>query len=108
MFEIIVYSIIGIIATASFTKLLYFSIQDEQIFGAWQKVLLRLDRKGSKLVKPLGWCETCFCLWLAMLSWGVFFLSTPLHLGGWWVLHYLIYTSITSNVSLYFLTKLFK
>lgn len=105
---LILHSIIGIIATACFGKLLFYSIQDGQIFGKWQRVLEYLDKSGYSIVKPLGYCEMCFSFWLAVLSWCVFFIVVPHSLGWYWLLHYCIYVSMSANMTLYFLTKLFR
>lgn len=109
MIELIVYSFIAMVATASWGKLLFFSIQRDQIFGGWQKVLKRLDEAGNPLNKPLGNCEMCSCFWLALISWLLFFFITDIHLPWyWWVMHYIIYGSIGAMMNLYFLVKLFR
>lgn len=107
---IIIYSIIAILATASFSKLLHFSIQQDQILGGWQNVLSAMDRRGSLWVKPLGYCEICFAHLLGQIS-SVLFMAILCFInpiGLYFILLYVCYVPICSIVNLYFITKLFQ
>lgn len=123
MLVFLLYTIVSVIATASLAKILYFSIQSGQWLGKWQNVLISLNEKGhSGLTKFLGQCEMCFSHFISFLSFWVYaafmnmvlnyWVTTPI--DGWLpvvlfnIMWYLAYVAITTNLSLYFITKLFE
>jgi len=116
--EILILTLIFWIATGSMSLILFISTQQGQWLGKWQNVLRKLDLSGTKtgliLSKIGGYCELCFSHFIGFLSFWIY-LYTNLHLIGLpvinifiWFIWYLIYISISTNVNLYFITKLFK
>lgn len=117
----LIYTILWMLGAGSFAKILHVSIQDGEWLGGWKKVLRKIDAsKWGALSKPLGLCEICFAHMIAFLSFWcyVLFMSGL----GLWAIHsdvmvmniflhlvwYIIYISITTQLGLYFIVKLFK
>lgn len=70
-----IYTLVFLLGTACFAKLLNFSIQKGQWLGKWTDILVRMDENGhSALAKPLGLCAMCFSHLLAFLSFGAYVL----------------------------------
>ena len=98
-------------------KIVFFSIQDDQwldeLFN-WQYRLRKWSEQNKWWVKPLGYCEMCFSHLMAVVGFIVYCLfMTQANLWSidHWVLYmvwYLVYVSISTNLSLYFIVKLFK
>ncbi len=121
----LLYTIIAWLANASLVKILHISIQPGQWIDAlfdYQKRLLNWDIKGKLVLSKAGGnCEVCFSHILTFFGFWVYvlFMNKVLHvwitdgIDGWiWVLlvnmmWYLVYVSIGSMLSLYFITKLF-
>lgn len=54
-------------------RIIWPSIQQDQIFGKWQDVLQRMDENGyGSAAKFLGYCELCFSHFCTILSFIVF------------------------------------
>lgn len=117
MITFLLYTLLAIIANACLAKLLFFSIQDGQWLDNllnWQYRLRKWAEKGRWFVKPLGYCEMCFAHFISLLGFVVYcvFMSVA-HL--WTLPHwslditwYFAYVGISTNLSLYFIVKLFK
>ena len=89
MITFFILTLFALIGTASFAKVIYFSIQQGQwidsIFG-WQKMLERVSFKSgawnSILYKALGGCEFCFSHFISLLCF-VFYVVI-LHSNEFW------------------------
>lgn len=112
-------TLLFLVANASLAFILYCSIQRGQwldsLFG-WQKMLRNFDIAGTPtkilLHKILGGCELCFSHLVTFLFFWVYIIFMVLmNLGfkNWyfWIVWYFIYVPIGTNLSLYFITKLF-
>ena len=109
-----------LIGIASFNFVLFMSIQPTQWLDSlfnWQKKLRDWDISGTKngmiLSKILGYCELCFSHFVAFIGFWItlavvlvmYDLNFPIWLYFVW---YLMQVSISTNLNLYFITKLFK
>ncbi len=125
MLMFILYTILALVANASLVKILHISIQPGQwidiLFG-YQKRLQQWDLKGNILLSKIGGnCEVCFSHILTFIGYWLYMLFMNTIADIWitdtvdnwfWVvfgnvLWYLLYVSIGSMLSLYFITKLF-
>lgn len=125
MTTFLAYTIVAWLANASLVKILHISIQPGQWIDTlfdYQKKLLNWDLQGKLfLSKAGGNCEMCFShlltffgFWIyALFMNGVVGVWITDELDGWmWIvlanaMWYLVYVSIGSMLSLYFITKLF-
>lgn len=113
-------TILFILGNASLAFMLFMSIQQDQWIDKlfkWQKMLREYDLKGTAsgmaLYKVLGGCELCFAHLISFLGYWVylvfiFLLQTEVRHWAIWVIFYFIYVPLTTNVSLYFIKKLYK
>lgn len=117
MMTFLAYTIMAIIANACMAKILHVSIQPGQWLDNllhWQQRLREWDINGNViLAKALGYCELCFSHLVSVTGFMIY-LSFML-LNDLWVLGmyssmiwYLLYVAVTTNVSLYFIVKLFE
>lgn len=108
MLTFLITAIAFLAGTAGLVFVALFTVQEGQIFGAWQNVLSRLrnSRKASLrfIAKPLGDCEMCFAHLFAMLSFVCFVVFMKSLFGYWptmnidsWLL------TIFLNLIIYFL-----
>lgn len=125
MLIFLLYTLLAWLANASLAKILHISIQPGQWIDTlfnWQKRLQQWDMEGRVLlVKIGGYCEVCFSHFITFLCfWGyALFMNYAV---GYWVtaispniivsitlnaIWYLVYVSVGSTLSLYFITKLF-
>lgn len=122
----LLYTLVAWLATASLTKVLHISIQHDQWLDNlldWQNRLFQWDMHGRTfLAKAGGLCEICFAHALAFISYWVYLIFMNTVAGLWLtdsidniilsffanVVWYLVYVSISTNLSLYFLVKLFQ
>lgn len=118
--EIYILLITMLIGTASLGFILFMSIQQGQwldLIFSWQKKLREWDisgtTKGMILSKILGYCELCFSHLMAFIGFWVtlaliitiFDVNIPIWIYFIW---YVVQVSISTNLNLYFITKLFK
>ena len=109
-----------LIGIGSLSFILFMSIQSEQwldMLFKWQKKLREWDTsgttKGMILSKIFGYCELCFSHLIAFIG---FWITLALTLNlfeiniDWWVyiFWYLFQVSISTNINLFFIKKLFK
>lgn len=114
MMEFIVFSLIFWIGVAGFTFMLWVSIQPGNWAEKWQNKLRAWDLSGNEfLYRVMGGCQVCFAHAVAQLSFLVylaFFFCLELwsmgFLGG--LIWYGLYISISTNLNLFFITKLYK
>lgn len=125
MLMFLLYTILALVANASLVKILHISIQPGQwidmLFG-YQKRLQQWDLNGNILLSKIGGnCEVCFSHILTFIGYWLYMLFMNTVADVWitdtvdnwfWVvfgnvLWYLLYVSIGSMLSLYFITKLF-
>lgn len=78
--------------TAAFAHFVDYIIQEDEIFGFWQKVLDKLE--GTPFVNPLGGCVVCMSVWICFIGFiGLF------SLVGWWgFLPYIVTTNLMVRV----------
>lgn len=125
MITFLLYTIIAWIANASLIKILHISIQPGQwidILLDYQKRLLDWDLKGKLFLSKVGGnCDVCFSHILTFFGFWLYVLFMNKVLNVWitdgldswiWMLFvnamwYLVYVSVGSMLSLYFITKLF-
>lgn len=126
MITFLLFSVVALIANASLSKILYISIQSGQwldsLFG-WQNKLQKWDLAGHQfLAKAGGLCELCFSHLITFISFWCYVLFMNQIVGYWittpvdgWlpivlfnIMWYLAYVSIGTNLSLYFINKLFQ
>jgi hypothetical protein len=126
MIIFILYTVIALLANASLAKILFISIQPGQWLDKlldWQDRLQQWDMEGKQfLAKAGGYCELCFSHLITFICfWGyALFMNT---VTGVWIsaispnlivtitinaIWYLVYVSLGTNLSLYFIIKLFK
>lgn len=113
--EFLLYTIISLLANASMAHMLYISIQDGQWLDKlfkWQYRLRKWNEAGKWYVKPLGYCELCFCHMAGFIGFWFYCLfmicADMFPFSGWmWALWYMIYVPLASALSLYFITKLY-
>lgn len=124
MISFLLYTITALLANACLARIIYISIQKGQWLDTlldWQSRLRKWDMEGkSFLVKAGGYCELCFshaitfiCFWAytyvmntAIDEWitcSVANLSASIIINIVW---YLVYVSIGTNLSLYFINLL--
>lgn len=126
MIAFLLYTAMAILANACIVKILHLSIQPGQWLDTllgWQGKLQRWDMEGKIFrAKAGGYCELCFSHIISFAGFWVyvFFMNTVLHMWvsaqidsvyGWILINltwYLVYISIATNASLYFITKLFQ
>ena len=126
MIAFYLYSILALIANASVVKILYVSIQPGQwldVLLKWQYRLQRWDLEGKVfLSKAGGYCELCFSHFITVLGFVCYAAFMQLAVGEWIsaglsdmfsvvfvnLVWYLVYVSIGTNLSLYFIVKLFQ
>lgn len=126
MMTILLYTVLAIVANACITKILHISTQPGQWLDTllhWQKRLQQWDIQGKIFrSKAGGYCELCFSHLLAFAGYWVyvFFMNAAVgmwiaHVSDGWLLFitinlvwYLVYVSISTNLGLYFITKLFQ
>lgn len=118
MIEHFLYSFLFMFSVACFVWLLYCAIQPEQLFGKWQNVLRAWNEKDSAfytmLAKWGGDCQLCY-------SHAMAFLSIPVYLVymygfGVWAINgillnaiwFIMYWAISTNLNLFFITKLWR
>lgn len=126
MILFILFTLIAWVGTASLSKILYISIQQgqwlDQLLG-WQGRLYKWDLAGKQLLaKAGGYCELCFSHALSFISFWCYLIFS-FEVAHYWIaepidslllkilvsfLWYLIYVSVSTNLSLYFITKLFQ
>ena len=125
MLMFLLYTILALVANASLVKILHISIQPGQwidmLFG-YQKRLQQWDLNGNILLSKIGGnCEVCFSHILTFIGYWLYMLFMNIVADIWitdavdnwfWVvfgnvLWYLLYVSVGSMLSLYFITKLF-
>lgn len=121
----LLYTIIALLANASLVKVLHISIQPgewiDSIFQ-YQQRLQKWDMNGNVFLSKVGGnCEVCFSHALTFIGYWLYLLfmneiadvwiTDVVHNWFWIVfgnvLWYLLYVSIGSMLSLYFITKLF-
>lgn len=126
MITFLLYSIVALIANASLAKIIHVSIQQGQWLDKllnWQERLHRWDLTDRQfLAKAGGLCELCFSHLFTFIGFWFYALFMSQVVGFWvttpvdgWVpvvvfnmLWYLAYVGIGTNLSLYFITKLFQ
>ncbi len=125
MILFLAYTIVAWIATASVVKVLHISIQPGQWLDKllnWQQRLQAWDMHGNEFAAKVGgYCEACFSHLLSFAAFWVYLFFMNAVLGvwitdgvdGWWIkavanaVWYLVYVSVATNLSLYFIVKLF-
>jgi len=125
MLTFILYTVVALVANASFVKILHISIQPGQWIDSlfnYQKRLQKWDLTGNIFLSKVGGnCEVCFShaftfvgYWMYLLFMnGVVDLWITDAVNNWFwvvfgnVLLYLLYVSVGSMLALYFITKLF-
>lgn len=126
MILFLLYTVLAWIATACIAKILYISIQPGQWLDKlldWQKRLHQWDLQGKEFrVKAGGMCELCFSHAITFMSFWIYTLFMNEVLQVWVSMNvtnvmmsllvnfiwYICYVAIGSNLSLYFITKLFR
>ena len=126
MITFLLYTIIAWIATAALAKILHISIQQDQWLDnllGWQNRLYQWDVNGKTfLAKAGGLCELCFSHAVSFISYWVYAMFMNVVVGTWLtssidsillsffinVIWYLVYVAIATNLSLYFIVKLFQ
>lgn len=118
--QLIIFLFTMLIGIGSLSFILFMSIQSEQwldMLFKWQKKLREWDTsgttKGMILSKIFGYCELCFSHLIAFIG---FWITLALTLNlfeiniDWWVyiFWYLFQVSISTNINLFFIKKLFK
>lgn len=125
MLIFLLYTIIAWLANASLAKIIHISIQPGQWIDTlfnYQKRLQQWDMSGNLFFsKAGGYCEVCFSHLLSFIGYWIYILFMNTIADVWiadfvqawyWVVFgnivwYLVYISIGSMLSLYFITKLF-
>jgi uncharacterized membrane protein len=114
MMIFLVYTLIFWLAVAGFTLMLWVSIQPGNWLEKWQKQLREWDLAGKEFLYRIGGgCQICFCHAIAHISFLVyvaFFLATGLWAFGiiGSVIWFGLYICVSTNLNLYFITKLYK
>lgn len=126
MTTFLIITVIGWIATACLTKILFISIQDGQWLDnllGWQRRLAEWDKAGKTFyAKAGGYCELCFCHAISFLSFWSYAMVANMAFDTWitesvngWVwkvlinaVWYLVYIAVATNMSLHFVTRMFK
>ncbi len=126
MITFLLYTTMALIANACLAKIGYISIQSGQWLDSllhWQDKLQKWDMAGHQfLAKAGGLCELCFSHLITFISFWCYVLFMNQVVGYWittpvegWlpviifnVFWYLTYVGIGTNLSLYFITKLFQ
>lgn len=126
MITFLFYTVLAWIANASLVKILHVSIQPGQWLDNilnWQDRLYNWDIQGKQfLAKAGGLCELCFSHALTFVSFWCYAFFVREVAGVWisssidsWILSlfvnvlwYLVYVGIGTNLSLYFIIKLFQ
>ena len=126
MIIFLLFTIIAWLANACLVKILFISIQQGQWLDKllnWQERLRRWDLRGKEfLVKAGGMCELCFSHAVTFISFWAYMLVANEVLTYWIttpvscmlpkvivnVIWYLVYVSIGTNLSLYFISKMYK
>lgn len=122
----LVFTTIAWLATACMAMLLYVSIQPGQWLDKllnWQALLHKWDLQGKELlVKAGGMCELCFSHFISSLSYWLYLFFTS-HTIHYWITvpvesavavvivnitWYLAYVAVGTNLSLFFITRLFR
>lgn len=89
-------TIIALIVTAGWFRLIWQAIQHGQLLGKWQDVLERNDKKGRKWVKAFGYCEFCTAHTFAYIG----FIGLAIYASGlaWyeWILLYIVFTPVSA------------
>ena len=118
--QLIIFLFTMLIGIGSLSLILFVSIQSEQwldLLFKWQNKLRNWDTsgtiKGMILSKILGYCELCFSHLIAFLGFWITLIMTlnlfDLNIDWWiYIFWYIIQVSISTNINLYFITKLFK
>ncbi len=120
------YTLLALLANASLVKIAHISIQDGQWLDSllhWQKRLQQWDMDGKVfLAKAGGYCEVCFSHLLTFAGFWVYVFFMHTAIGVWVtdsmhnlllsavvnVVWYLVYIGVGTNLSLYFIAKLFQ
>lgn len=126
MITFLLYTLVAWMANACIAKILFISIQPGQWLDKllnWQDRLHKWDLQGKEfLVKNGGLCEMCFSHFLTFVSFWCYLLFMNAAVGYWIsmpvehafvsiivnMIWYLAYVGIGTNLSLYFITKLFQ
>jgi hypothetical protein len=126
MITFLLYTLIAFLANACLAKIIFISIQPGQWLDKllnWQQRLRHWDMQGKTfLVKAGGYCELCFSHLISFISFWCYLLFSKVVLNFWItaeassiiaviavnIIWYLIYISIATNLSLFFITKSFK
>ncbi|KAB1228444.1 hypothetical protein [Chryseobacterium viscerum] len=113
-------TILFILGNASLAFILFMSIQKDQWIDKlfkWQSMLRNFDVKGTPsgmaAYKILGGCELCFAHLISFMGYWVYLLLMfilKMDYAHWFVLviWYFIYVPLTTNISLYFIKKLYQ
>lgn len=126
MYTFLLYTILAWLANACLIKILHTSIQPGQWLDSllhWQQRLQQWDMEGKVfLAKAGGYCELCFSHLLTAAGFWVYVWFMNSVMGAWIsdglhhilpallanILWYFVYVSIGTNLSLYFIVKLFQ
>ena len=118
----VIYTILSLLGSASLVWMFYCLIQHGQLFDIlfkWQNFLRKMDIKGTfkglVLYKILGGCELCFAHFVSVILFIPYcfimlqFSFDQLILSKWyfWIFWYLVYVPINTNLSLFFIKKLY-
>jgi hypothetical protein len=110
----LLYTAIFWLGVASLSFLLWISIQPGNWAERWQIQLRKWDLAGKELLyRTLGGCAICTSHLIAQLSFPfylAFSLATDIWPLGWItsIIWYGLYIGITTNLNLFFITKLHK
>lgn len=126
MITFLLYTTLALLANACLARIIFISIQPGQWLDTilnWQTRLQRWDRQGKIfLVKAGGYCELCFSHAITFICYWGYAIVMQQAIGQWITTHvsnigativiniiwYLAYISIGTNLSLHFITKLYK
>lgn len=126
MITFLLYTALALVANACLASILFISIQQGQWLDTllnWQNRLQQWDRQGKEfLVKAGGYCELCFSHTITFMCYWGYALTMNAAIGDWItnsvnnvvasvvinILWYLVYVSVGTNLSLYFISKLHK
>lgn len=126
MITFLLYTIMALVVNACLAKILYISIQPGQWLDKllyWQYRLQQWDIEGKEfLAKAGGYCELCFCHAVTVLGFLFYAFFMNMAVGEWvtggvnefWIAcivnitWYIAYVSAGTNLSLYFIIKLFQ
>lgn len=126
MIIFLLYTMVAWLANAGLVKIIYISIQPGQWLDKllnWQQRLQKWDMQGRVFyAKAGGYCELCFSHVLTFAGFWLYVVFMN-EVVGYWIsapvegllasifvnfTWYLAYISIGTNLSLYFITKLFE